>query len=89
MELYASGNTTTFVKPGLQLQEEYRLQESYRGGFFKPKAARLGMREDAQAKTLPPRYKTEVVADSGGSAVVQVLGQGQKKVNLFDSLILT
>lgn len=34
------------------------------------------MREDAQAKTLPPRYKTEVVADSGGSAVVQVLGQG-------------
>lgn len=46
------------------------------GGFFKPKAARLGMREDAQAKILPPRYKTEVAADSGGSAVVQVLGQG-------------
>lgn len=47
------------------------------------------MREDAQAKTLPLRYKTEVTEDSGSSAVVQVLGQGQKKVNLFDSLILT
>lgn len=39
-------------------------------------AARLGMGEETQAKTLPPAHRQDALADPGEGAALQVFNQG-------------